>query len=82
MNFEKSEVLTKTHKKNKLNARDVNFNERKNNIEKDDLKRSRGERKDNRNRDRNREYCERDNSRENREKDNNLNYKLVIKKKV
>ena len=82
INFEKSETLTKAHKKNKLNARDANFNERKNDIEKNDLKRFRGERKNNRNRNRNREYCERNNSRENRKKGNNFNYKFVTKKKA
>ena len=47
ISFEKSEILAKTYKKNKLNARDVNFNKKKNDIEKSDLKRFRDERKDN-----------------------------------
>ena len=47
ISFEKSEILAKTYKKNKLNARDVNFNKKKNDIEKNDLKRFRDERKDN-----------------------------------
>ena len=48
MNFEKNEVLAKTHKKNKLNARNVNFNKKKNDIEENNLKQFRDERKNNR----------------------------------
>ena len=47
INFEKDETLTKTYKKSKLNAQDVNFNKKKNDIEKNDSKRFCDERKDN-----------------------------------
>ena len=45
ISFEKNETLAKTHKKNKLNARGANFNEKKNDIKKGDSKRFRDERK-------------------------------------
>ena len=47
MSFEKNETLAKVYKKNKFNAQSVNFNEKKNDIEKNNLKRFRDERKNN-----------------------------------
>ena len=46
ISFEKSEALTKTYKKNKLNNRTINNNKQKN-IEKNNSKRSRNEREKN-----------------------------------
>ena len=80
MSFEEGEALAKAHKKGKLNARGANSNEREDDTEGGDSKRSRGERRDDRGRGRGRGYRGRGGSRGGRGGGNNPNYEPVTKK--